>query len=510
LQDYDGPREEEGIIKYMKEKSDPNYKPPPEEVIDITKDNFEEIVSKQDIMLVEFFAPWCGHCKKLAPELEKAATKLKALDNPILIGKVDATKERDLAEKYGVQGYPDMRIFRKGEQVKYNGPREAEGITEYMERQAGPPSREIHTLKGVKDFMKSNFDEPVILGVFQDENDPMLKLYYEANQELRDDYSFGHTFEKEVKKLFGVEGSAIVVVHPVHLRSEYEPKYRIFKDAKAAASDVQAFYKEHQVPLVGHYQSHTEKRFAKRPLVLVFYDVDFQNVEVRSMSQFWRNKVLSVARKYPDMLFAVAEEAQFEEKLKKAGLDDSGEEVNVVIVDSNERHYPMVDEEFSEDTLDDFIQSYLNGEVKPVVKSQIAPKKQGAVKTVVGSTFDEIVMDESKEVLIEFYAPWCGHCKALEPDYKKLAEKHKGKKNLVIAKLDATANDYPPHFSVSGFPTIYWAPPGKKNTPVLFDGQRTVEGFDKFLGEHSQYVTPPEDGTDEEVKDAGTEKKDEL
>ena len=47
-----------GIIKYMKEKSDPNYKPPPEEVIDITKDNFEEIVSKQDIMLVEFFAPW--------------------------------------------------------------------------------------------------------------------------------------------------------------------------------------------------------------------------------------------------------------------------------------------------------------------------------------------------------------------------------------------------------------------------------------------------------------------
>ena len=62
------------------------------------------------------------------------------------------------------------------------------------------------------------------------------------------------------------------------------------------------------------------------------------------------------------MLFAVAEEAQFEEKLKKAGLDDSGEEVNVVIVDSNERHYPMVDEEFSEDTLDDFIQSYLNGE----------------------------------------------------------------------------------------------------------------------------------------------------
>ena len=129
---------------------------------------------------------------------------------------------------------------------------------------------------------------------------------------------------------------------------------------------------------------------------------------------------------------------------------------------------------------------FISGEIKPVLKSAPEPKKNdGPVKVVVGNTFEKLVMDESKDVLVEFYAPWCGHCKSLEPIYKKLGQKYKNEKSLVIAKIDATANDVPPEYTVEGFPTIYFAPPGKKSNPMKYDGERTLDGISKFIQDNA-------------------------
>jgi len=124
------------------------------------------------------------------------------------------------------------------------------------------------------------------------------------------------------------------------------------------------------------------------------------------------------------------------------------------------------------------------GNIKPQVKSQPVPKKNtGPVTVVVGNTFEDIVMDSKKDVLIELYAPWCGHCKELEPTYKKLGKRFKDDPNLVIAKMDATANDTPPGYTAEGFPTIYFAPANDKKNPIKYEGERELDDFVKFLKE---------------------------
>lgn len=125
-------------------------------VVELTEANFEDMVLSSDEMwMVEFFAPWCGHCKNLAPEWESAA---KQLQGSVNLGAVDATVHSNLAQKYGVQGYPTIKVFGAGAKRRpddYQGPREATGIVDYatetLERSGWVPKVPQLTDRGVID-----------------------------------------------------------------------------------------------------------------------------------------------------------------------------------------------------------------------------------------------------------------------------------------------------------------------------------------------------------------------
>ena len=138
--------------------------------------------------------------------------------------------------------------------------------------------------------------------------------------------------------------------------------------------------------------------------------------------------------------------------------------------------------------------------------SRIPESQEGPVTVIVAHNYDDIVMDNNKDVLVEFYAPWCGHCKALAPKYEELAGLYFNdpdfSKKVTIAKVDATANDVPDE--IQGFPTIKLFPAGAKTEPITYSGSRTIEDLAKFVaenGKHKVEVVIPE-SEDAEMPDA--------
>jgi protein disulfide-isomerase A6 len=114
-------------------------------VVELTESNFDEMVlQSDDVWLVEFFAPWCGHCKNLAPHWEKASTEL---EGKVKLGAVDATIHGSLASKYGIKGYPTIKVWKsgpKGDPSDYEGGRTSDAIVKYAlsiydEKKAVPP-----------------------------------------------------------------------------------------------------------------------------------------------------------------------------------------------------------------------------------------------------------------------------------------------------------------------------------------------------------------------------------
>jgi len=218
------------------------------------------------------------------------------------------------------------------------------------------------------------------------------------------------------------------------------------------------------------------------PLAKFYMKVDF--VSNLKHTMYYVNRLHEAALENRDkILFTIADSSQYQNALEDIGMKGKD---NVLVIENGRQKYRF-DQPFKVPNIKSFASEFLAGKLTPYVKSEPIPAdNSGPVKVVVGSTFDQIVSDPKKDVLVEFYAPWCGHCKSLEPKYSKLGKKLETVESVVIAKIDATANDYPPEYEVSGYPTIFFKPAGEGAKPVKYEGERETADLLQFVKKNAK------------------------
>lgn len=478
------------------------------DVHQLKKETFDEFIKSNDVVLAEFFAPWCGHCKALAPEYEEAATSLK--EKNIKLVKVDCTEEADLCQSHGVEGYPTLKVFRGLDNVvPYKGQRKANAITSYMIKQSLPA---VSTLNKdtLEDFKKA---DKVVLVAFIDAADKAsTETYTQAAEKLRDNYPFGVSNDAALAEAEGVTSPAIVLYKEFDEgKSVYEEKF----DVEA----IEKFAKTSAMPLIGEVgpETYADYMSAGIPLAYIFAETPEERKTLGDVLK-------PIAEAHRGVInFATIDAKAFGAHAGNLNLKADKFPAFAIQETVKNQKFPFDQEkEITHDSIKAFVGDFVAGKVEPSIKSEPIPDTQeGAVAVVVAKNYNDIVLDDSKDVLIEFYAPWCGHCKALAPKYEDLAalyQKSEFKDKVVIAKVDATANDVPDE--IQGFPTIKLYPAGAKGQPVTYSGSRSVEDLIKFIAENGKYKasvseeaeaeTPVAPAATETTSEAAKETHDEL
>ncbi|KAG9102339.1 protein disulfide-isomerase precursor [Ceratobasidium sp. 370] len=464
------------------------------DVIELTGDSFKGVVDAEDLMLVEFFAPWCGHCKALAPEYEEAATTLKN-EGSIKLAKVDCTEHADLCQANNVGGYPTLKVFRHGKDKEYSGPRKADGIVSYMKKQALPALSSV-TAGNHSKFIKE--DKVVVLAYVDSASDALFKAVNEVAENHRDDYLFGSTTDEAAIKEAGVTPPALVVYKSF---DEGRVDLSAAEVKSASAESLTAFIKENAVPLLDEVSGENYGTYAQSGLPLAYLFVDPTDSKKDAIIA----EITPIAKEFKGKVnFVWIDAVKYAEHAKSLNLLDVKWPAFVVDDMSKSLKYPL--DQSSDPTaasVTAHVTDFIAGKLTPKLKTDPVPETQDeASYTLVGSQFEEVVFDDSKDVFAEFYAPWCGHCKRLKPIWENLAELYQGQKDkLTVLKMDATTNDLPASagFKISGFPAIKFKPAGTK-TFIDYEGDRSIESLIEFVQTHAKNkLTQPE------VKPSSTE-----
>ena len=362
----------------------------------------------------------------------------------------------------------------------------------------GNSAKEMSSSAEIKDFLAEVDSEPAVVGYFDAESNSDDKGTFESlSSTMGSNYRFAFTTDKSVLEEAKIDGNAVYVYKPAKFVVDKDEKQKARYPSKSLKREsLEKFIADKSLPLVG------EKTFKnadvydglKVPVLTVFAEVDHKKNPKGFTYLVNRVKKAAKAAK-GKMVFNIASKNDYSYVLSDYGLDLSEKSDVGVGIKVGNMYYKMSGK-FSADSVDKFVADFKASKI--VGKEKVADSHSGHdhdegdhddsspsdVVTVTDSNVSQVLGDPDKDVMIEFYAPWCGHCKALKPKYKKLAANLKDDTGVTIAEMDATAAKVPAGFEVSGYPTIMWVPKGDKKNPIPYDGEREVAAMEEWIKAH--------------------------
>lgn len=523
---------------------EPAIASPDSAVLQLTAKNFKETLDENPLVLVEFFAPWCGHCKTLGPQFAQAADDLSESLPSVKLGQVNCVEEEDLCRKHEIRGYPTLKLARGAYQQpdEYDGPRDAAGIVDYMVKMYQPP---VSVVSDVDAFIQQVNSEikPFVVQVLppaaQVASSSLNETFGEIAQQQRrhrthyslEDKASIAAFDKLVDADLSGDKAKYLLVHPGQLDDVrvYDADEKTF-----SAEDFDEWITNALVPDFGDINRETYMVYMSSTLPLGYY---FYNTaeEREAVADFFAAK----GKEYRGKISFVGLDAtQFGRHAEILNMDPEIVPLFAIQDNSNGRKYGVNQTEHpspSIETIDEFVKTFLAGEAEAIVKSEPLPTSEDEdfdenVTKLVAHNYDDILADDNKNIIVEYFAPWCGHCKKLAPIWSELGAHYKeSDDSVVVAKLDHTLNDVDIAHNIEGYPTIIFYPANGAKDPktglrlgVVYESGRDLESFKEFIDEakvssaedaeeeHSDEATDDEEGDVEYVVDNDVEDHDEL
>ncbi|KAK9393049.1 protein disulfide-isomerase A2 [Crotalus adamanteus] len=470
-----------------------------EDVLVLNQHNFARALQTYKLLLVEFYVPWSGHCQALAQEFARAAVLLKKEAGPLVrLAKVDCTQEEALRAEFGITGYPVLKLFRDGNRthpMDFPGEQEAAGIVEWLKRKAGPSLVLLEEVDAVASFV--NLHNVAVVGFFQDLQDPDVGLFADVASDTPE-VAFAITDNLLLFEQYNITEDTISL-----FRKDDGQRVDFFADTELGldAKDLAQFISVQSLDLVMELTNKNSSKIfgAKIPNHLLLFINKSVDSQLRLLGPFregataFRGQVLFVL---------VDVNGEGAGVLQHFGLKVyDAPALRFINIEANKK-YRLTAEGLTAHGLHTFCQEVLQGKIQPHLMSEEIPSDwdKKRVKVVVGKNFEQVAFDETKNVFVKFYASWCPHSKALAPAWENLGEKYKDHKNIVIAEMDATANEVA-DLTIHGYPTLYFFPAGPGRQMIEYTGSRDTESFSRFLEGGGKPLSNKETGAAETLKE---------